>query len=191
MTTNDEVCERERAHLDSFWPDRPREEFRWTRGPIGDRLPAFRVRRAAPVRQDQQWVYATIGVWEATPEEGEALEFFLLSPVESALHVELLAMVANFHADDRYRLSVGRTMDIGRPWLEGSASDHLLVSLPYPYGPSFECCDLEDLHIRFLWLVPVTATEASFVVSEGLEALERRFEAAQLDMVDPRRGSVA
>jgi hypothetical protein len=33
-------------------------------------------------------------------------EFFLLSPSESPFHVELLAMVANLHADPRYRCEV-------------------------------------------------------------------------------------
>jgi hypothetical protein len=191
MITDEEVYEGERAHIDGFWPGRPSKDFEWTLGPIGERLPSFRVRRVAPVRKEEPWVYATIGVWEATAGERDGLEFFLLSPVESPLHVELLAMVANFHADPRYRLSVGRTINIGRPWIAGSAADHLLVSLPYPYGPTFECCDLGDRHIRFLWLVPVTAAEAQLSKEHGLEALERRFEADGLDMIDPRRRSVA
>lgn len=122
--SDDEVYQGERAHLDLSWPDQAVEEY-------SGRLS-----------------------WEATAEEPDGLEFFLLSPTEFALHVELLAMVTNFHADAPYRLSVGRTMNIGRPWIEGLSADHLLVSLPYPYDPSFECCDLDGRQVRFLWLVP-------------------------------------
>jgi hypothetical protein len=54
----------------------------------------------------------------------------------------LLALVAYFHADPRYRLDVGRTMAIGRPWPGRGVSRHLLVALPYPFGPT-----LEHLHV--------------------------------------------
>jgi hypothetical protein len=44
----------------------------------------------------------------STPEtsrvDGHSTQFALLSPEESPFHVELLAMVANLHADPRYRL---------------------------------------------------------------------------------------
>lgn len=64
-------------------------------------------------------------------------------------------MVASFHADERYRLSIGQTVDIGRPWIEGSSADHLLVSLPYPYGPGLEHCEAAGRHVQVLWLVPI------------------------------------
>jgi hypothetical protein len=57
-----------------------------------------------------------------------------LSPTEDPRHVELLAMEADLHADARYRLRAGSAVNIGRPWMDGSRADHLLVSLPYPYG---------------------------------------------------------
>jgi hypothetical protein len=114
----------------------------------------------------------------------------LLSPNESALHVELLAMVTNFHADERYRLALGQTINIGRPWVEGSSCASLLVSLPYSLGSAFEFCDGGEPEIRYLWLVPVTAAEADFLNRNGLEALERRFEEARINAVDANRKSV-
>jgi hypothetical protein len=188
---DDAVFEGLRGHLDAFWPDRPHEEFVWTRGPIASSLPRFRVRRIAPVVPTDPWVYVTVGAWEATSSDVPGSEFFLLSPVENPLHVELLAMVANLHADARYRLRVGSTINIGRPWLDASQADHLLVSLPYPYGPALERCELGERHLRLLWLVPITGTEADLVRGEGLEALESLLDGPEVDVLAPTRRSVA
>lgn len=190
MITDEEVFEGERSHLDEFWPDRSHEEFVWTLGPIGQSLPRFRVRRIAPAERRDPWVYVTVGAWEATAGDAHGTEFFLLSPTEDPRHVELLAMVANLHADVRYRLRVGSTVNIGRPWMEGSAADHLLVSLPYPYGPSLERCELGERHVRFLWLVPITAAEANLVRSKGMEALENLLEQGSVDVISPKRRSL-
>lgn len=180
----------ERAHLDGTWPDHPSEYFDWALGPIHNAVPGFGVRRIGPVRPTDPWVYVSSGAWTATASTGHGLEFMLQSPTESAVHVELLAMVTNFHADPAHRLEVGRTINVGRPWMPGSESDHLIVSLPYPYGPQFECCPAGDFHLRFLWLVPITAAEAQFVRQHGYEELEDRFEAAAIDTLDPNRASV-
>jgi hypothetical protein len=191
VIADEEVFEGERSHLDGFWPDRAHEEFVWTLGPIGQSMPRFRVRRIAPAEPRDPWVYVTVGVWEATADDAHGTEFFLMSPTENPLHVELLAMVANLHADPRYRLKVGSTINIGRPWMGGSVADHLLVSLPYPYGPALELCELGERRVRFLWLVPITAAEANLVRSEGLEALERLLEQSNVDVISPNRRSLA
>jgi hypothetical protein len=190
VITDEEVFEGERSHLNGFWPDRPHEELVWTLGPIMQTLPRFRVRRIAPAERRDPWVYVTVGAWEATADQPHGTEFFLLSPEENPLHVELLAMVANLHADDRYRLNVGSTINIGRPWMEGSTADHLLVSLPYPYGPALEQCELGERHVRYLWLVPITATEANLVRQQGLEVLERLLEQSNVNVMSPKRRSL-
>lgn len=162
----------------------------WTLGPVGVRLPNLRVRRVAPAAPADPWVYVTIGAWASTAEHAHGYEFVLVSPDENPLHVELLAMVAYFHSDARYRLDVGSTMDIGRPWAEGSAADHLLVALPYPFGPTLEDLRVADRHVRFLWLVPITNAEAQFVGSKGLEAFEELLERSLFDVADPLRPAV-
>lgn len=187
---DDEVFDGVRCHLDRFWPDRPHEEFVWTLGPIGETLPRLRVRRIAPTGRREPWVYVTVGAWQATADEPHGTEFVLLSPSENPLHVELLAMVANLHADARHRLAIGSTIDIGRPWMKGSAADHLLVSLPYPYGPALEQCELGERHIRVLWLVPITRAEADLVRAKGLDALERLLEQPNVDVIAPDRRSL-
>lgn len=191
MITTEEVFEGERSHLDGFWPDRSHEEFVWTLGPIGQSpLPRFRVRRIAPAERRDPWVYVTVGAWEATTDDAHGTEFFLLSPTEDPRHIELLAMVANLHADARYRLVVGSTVNIGRPWMDGATADHLLVSLPYPHGPALETCELGERHVRFLWLVPITAAEAALVQSQGMGALESMLEESNVDVISPKRRSL-
>ena len=191
MRTDEAIFDGVRRHLDRFWPDRPHGEFVWALGPISESFPRFRVRRIAPVARRDPWVYVTVGAWEATGADPHGTEFLLLSPAEDPRHVELLAMVTNLHADPRYRLSAGSTMDIGRPWSDGSAADHLLVSLPYPYGPDLEVCDLGERHVRFLWLVPITPAEADLVRSQGAGALERLLEQSGADVIAPARPSLA
>ena len=41
-----------------------------------------------------------------------------------------------------------------------------------------------------LWLLPVTAAERDFKAANGLEALEERFDDAELEYWDTRRASV-
>ena len=67
---------------------------------------------------------------------------------------------------------------------------HVLVSLPYPFGPELEVCAWDGGHARLLWLLPITAAERDFEVAHGLEALEQRFDDAALAYSDTRRGSV-
>ncbi|MDR6416972.1 hypothetical protein J2808_003723 [Pseudarthrobacter sulfonivorans] len=78
------------------------------------------------------------------------------------------------------RLGLGHTVPIGEPWLPGSGCDHLLISLPYPFGPDLQTCHVGDCHIDILWLLPITERERTLKVSSGLESLESRFEEAHL-----------
>ena len=47
-------------------------------------------------------------------------------------------MVANLHADERYPLSLGQTLEVGHGWLPGASADHLLVALPTVFDPELE-----------------------------------------------------
>ncbi|MGB3437193.1 MAG: suppressor of fused domain protein [Actinophytocola sp.] len=101
-----------------------------------------------------------------------------------------MTMVAHLHADPAHRLATGSTINIGRPWMDDAIAGHLLVSLPYPYGPKLEHCDADDTPVQVLWLVPITAAEAGYRRDQGLEALEQLLEADGVDMLDPRRPSL-
>lgn len=162
-----------------------------TPGPIHSRVPNFHVFRLAPTPKEGDWLYVTAGLWEATQHDGHGLEFVLAAPTASDTHVETLTMVAYYHATGgAHKLDHGHTVPIGRPWIEGSACTYLLVSLPYPWGPSLEICTLPDGHLRILWLLPITKAEKVFRHKYGLEALERRFDAEPIIPSEPTRPSV-
>jgi hypothetical protein len=126
--------------------------------------------------------------------DGEySVEFVLLAPDENARHIETLAIVTHYHAITTAKLDVGRIVNCGRPWLHNSACDHLLVSLPYPFGPTLEWCrsGTGGQDTRFLWLLPITASEASYASSWGVDSLEQRFDQCEIDAIDPQRKAVA
>jgi hypothetical protein len=114
----------------------------------------------------------------------------ILSPVEDAIHVETLAMVGHYHANPTYRLNVGATINVGRPWMDGASCARFLVSLPYFAGPKLELCDLSDRRIRFLWLLPITDGEWVFLKAHRQEELEQRLEEAAIDPLDRTRKSL-
>jgi hypothetical protein len=181
--TDDDVYRGLKEHLSRFFPKW--EAFSWNHGPVQRSLPNFRVVRAPPLGPGEPWVYASLGAWEATKDSAHGTEFFLLSPRETPYHVETLAVLADYHADHPVRL--GQTLDLGRPWIEGAAADHVFVTLPYPFGPDFEHFRVDGRHVEFRWLLPITAAEARFLEDNGLEAFEQLLEESGADFADPKR----
>jgi hypothetical protein len=177
-------------HLHGFWPKSSISAEDWDKGPIRENVPGFRVLKLKSDTQQKPVVYVTEGCFASEPGEHIRHEFFLMSPHEEHQHVETLSMLANFHADERLKLDVGSVVSIGDSWLPGSICDHLLISMPYPYGPKLEWLKLSDLCVRFLWALPITSREAAFMELNGLEALEQKFDAATLDYLNPFRASV-
>ncbi len=125
-----------------------------------------------------------------SPAAEHMTEFLISAPTASPTHVETLTMVSYLHSDQRYRLSAGSTLEIGRPWIDGAVHDHLLVSLPYSYGPGLGLCTTSSFRVRVLWLVPISAAEAHFAERNGSEALERMFDDAAIDTLALDRPSV-
>jgi hypothetical protein len=198
------VDEALRAHLRSFFADRTVEELRlgdlaFDTEPLRHVLPDLRLARIPPGERDEEWAYATLGVWQVTAAERERhglVEFVFGAADDRDVHLQILGMVAHYDADPAERLGVGHTLPIGRPWVEGSRCDHLLVSRPYPWGPKLEVCPLGDDHVHFLWLLPITKRERDFKAERddrgenGLEALEQLFDAAAIEWWRPDRPSV-
>ena len=179
-------------HVRGFFEGHGVDVLHHDAGPLRRRVPNLHILRVRPGVRINLWTYVTAGVWEATQENGHGLEFLLAAPFDDAAHVEHLAMCAFYHAGPpEQRLDVGHTVPIGEPWLDESASDHLLVSLPYPYGPDLEVCAWEGGHARLLWLLPITKAEGEYKAANGLEALEARFDEQGIHFWDPERPSVA
>ena len=99
-------------------------------------------------------------------------------------------MVANLHADPRYQIRLGTVLDIGRPRVDDSELTHLLVSLPYPYGPTLEYFQADGFQARILWLLPINSSEAAYASLHGVEELEREFDRSGINYLDVHRSSV-
>jgi hypothetical protein len=173
-------------HYEGCWSTTG-ELVKWRLGPVEQLPPNFGVLVFKPGLHRKMWTYATCGMSQQS--DAVPLELHLFSPIQAEAHVELLTVIAHFHATGAC-LDVGHTVNFGRPWLPQSKCDHGLISLPYLDGPKLEWLALPERRIRFLWLVPITVDELRFKKTHGLEALENRFEERQFNYLDPARSSV-
>jgi hypothetical protein len=179
------------THLKAFFGSSAIERRDRGRGPIHERVPEFGVYVVRPGPRLNLWTYVTTGCWTSINHNGHGLEFVLSANVDSDRHVELLAMLAYYHAGPvSQQLDFGHTVPIGEPWVPGSACTHELIALPYAYGPDFEICSWPGGHIRILAVQPITEPERDFKAAHGIEALEARFERAGIAFADPKRASV-
>jgi hypothetical protein len=180
-----------RRHYEAFWSPGLVEEVPRAGDRAWRRLPDLRIVRIRPVPEPGLWVYATVGAWAGTEDSNHNLEFLAVGRSEAPNLAERLSLVAEYQAGPpSNRLDVGHTIPIGEGWEERSSLDHVLVSLPYLWGPGLEHLVLPDRHIRILWLLPIHGIEAEYRHRFGLEALERRFEQAHFDVLDPSRRPV-
>lgn len=180
------------SHLAKQWPHGQVCEYEWALGPIASSVSDFRVAVVEPNSKDDSWIYSSCGAWKVPVSEDARYEFFLMAPSENAGHVETLAMLANFHADERYEVGPGSIVNLGKPWIDGSSCDHALVSLPYMQGKDFEWLKLGKgfPNLRFLWLVPITEEEAQLARDDGIDALEDLLEEHGVDVLDFGRDSL-
>lgn len=176
-------------HVRAFWPNSVVTEEGFE-GPIQESVPGFKILELASRNEQRPIIYLTLGCFASEPNEHVRHEFFFISPSAVNGLKEILSMLAHYHADKRFRLDVGSIVSIGGPWLPGSQCDHLLISLPYPYGPRLEWLQLQNVCIRFLWALPITAREAAYADLNGYLALEEKFEETKVSYQDPFRLSV-
>jgi hypothetical protein len=189
-TTDASVAVDDQVH--AFFAGHRVESATQDTGPILERVPGFRVHVVAPGPRDPGlWTYVTTGCWDAAHDAGHGIEFVLATRDHTPRAVELLAVVAYYHAGPpEQRLDVGHTVRLGQPWLPGSTCDCALISRPYPWGPNLEVCEWTGGHARLLWVLPITERERDHRGEHGLEALEQRFDDAAIDFTDPERPSV-
>ena len=177
------------AHVREFFVGHWARSHAFDLGTIQDVAPGFHVIEVEPGPKHQLTSYVSVGAGFPDDTERRHLEFLTIVEDASVRHVELLAMAAHYHSTGE-RLDIGHTFPIGEPWIEGSRLDHMLVSLPYPFGPKLEIFDAQGHEAHILWLLPITRAEREYKALHGLEAMEARFEAAGLEYWKPRRKSV-
>jgi hypothetical protein len=175
------------AHVNSFFRGHSSVLETFERGPIGSLVPGFHVIVLEPGPKTACWTYISVGCG-VVGDGSSRLELVAMSGEEEPILVERLAMVTHYHA--RETLGVGHSLPVGEPWTPGSTLEHLLVSLPYPFGEDLELMTDGDEHVHFLWLLPITAAEREYKNREGLEALEELFDQRGIEYSDPNRRSV-
>ena len=179
------------AHLARVFPERALARATLAGEGLVVNLPELAVWELAPPRAEPGTprLYVSSGASAEPMDDGYGLEFALCAPSAEPLAAKLVAMVANLHADPRYPLTLGQVLEIGHPWLPGGSADQLIVALPSSFGPEFEWLSDRERTVRFIWLVPITKTEADFARKRGLDALQERLGAAQLDVAALERPS--
>ena len=150
-------------------------------------FPGLRVLEVQPGPRSSQWVYVSAGFGASHATTGHR-EFFVIGPRKESWLAQVVAMLGPYHRERG--LDFGHTLPLGEPWFPGSGMDHLLMSLPYTFGPELEVLTAGELDVRFMWVLPIHESERRFKVEYGLEALEQRFDDAQLQYADPGRPPV-
>lgn len=178
------------THLARFFPSRSLVAIRWKQPPLMKDLGRFEVLRLSPDTAGSGWLFFSNGASQVKSRFGVRYEFFILSPEDDPIHIETLTMFASFSADPNIEILPAKIVEIGRPWMGSSNLDHLLVSLPYPYGPQLEKCGDGESAVRVLWLLPIAASEAKFAREHGVESLERKFEEQRINYMAVSRPSV-
>jgi hypothetical protein len=173
-------------HVRSAFAGSQFSERRWTQGPSVEEFPDLYVLHATPRKGSTLHVFSTVGA--SNVRSGYHREFLVLANDAGDHHVETLFMVTYYHAHEG--LDVGHTCPIGHGWRPGASCDHLLFSRPYAMDPKFEYLHIGRHEVRFLWALPVYASEVQYRHSHGLEALEKLFDAAKFDLSDEHRSAV-
>ena len=175
-----------KRHLCGLWGAFA-EEAKWPAPPNRAPSPSPTVLVFRPRRERALWTYASCGM--SDPSLPNPLELHLFSKREDQSLIELLTIVADYHRTGS-PLGLHHTVNFGRPWLEGSRCDYGLISLPYLDGPKLEEMRYLNYIVRCLWLIPITRAERDFKANNGVEALERLFDAPPFDYAEPSRPSV-
>jgi hypothetical protein len=178
-----------RGHIRRYFKGHRRYEYGCPDSATTELLPRFRVVRVAPGPKTQMTVYLSLGACEAPGGSQDGSEFLITTSQPEIDAVGILAVAARHH--HARPIGLGDTLPLGGELLWAPAPVHLLVTLPYPFGPELEVCCLGDGgHVRFRWLLPITDAEKRYLDEYGLEALEQAFETAKLNFLSPVRTSV-
>lgn len=156
-------------------------------GPIHQSAPNFTILEIKPGRNRPLWSYATIGMGSGLGIE--PLELHVFSHQQNPRWAEILPAIADYHRSG-HPLSVGHTVNLGVPIMDGSDLSFGLISLPYLDGPELEEFQTKDGLVRCLWLIPISQAELDFKKRYGLEQLEQAFEKRVFDYADSFRKSV-
>ncbi len=140
-------------HVRRFFAGHKVKERQWAESFISELYPDFSVLEIEPGSKAGNWNFVSSGTWEVAQEGAGLTEFTIITDKPGLRQIQILTMNHLYHRD--HNLIVGDSYALGDPWVKGSKCTHMLVSLPYPYGPDFEICAFGDSHLHIYWLLPV------------------------------------
>jgi len=156
-------------------------------GPMRRRDKRFGVVTFEPYDPAGPTLYLSTAITRGT----RSTSFFALADRPARGHVETLTLMAWRHLEGTLPpLQAGTVVPIGRPWLPRSPLSWVLVSPPYPLGPSWPELQLPSGRWDLLWAQPITSREAQYARGYGVEALQRRFSRAGIRFTAGHRDSV-
>jgi Suppressor of fused protein (SUFU) len=177
-----------REHAQGYFVDATISEHQWRDRTIRRFFPQFRVLEISPGSVCNFWTFVSSGGHKTKHKNAGLTEFMIITEKPDLRQIQLLGMNAVYYKD--HYLEPGDSYAIGEPWVAGSRCDHILISLPYPYGQDWEICGLENGHLHIYWLLPITSEEHEYKVKNGAEALEELFERKGLEFWKTGRKSV-
>lgn len=151
---------------------------------------AFSVWRFEVLKGAEPYIaFATIGLSHINPSS--LIELHLLGHAlrDDQPILEALYAVGRY-VETGEKINRGHIVNFGRPYLPGSRCCFGLVSRPYPIGPDLELFRIRSKQVSCFWLLPITNAEREFALEHGLEALEQKFDDAELDFLNAKRESV-
>ena len=175
-------------HYKDVWQNTPVIR-KWEKGPIGILPKKFCVLEFSPTERRKMWTYATCCMSEIN--SSFAIELHLFSDNQNDSLIELLTSVAHYHITGKY-LNLNHIINFGRPWQDNSLCDQGIISLPYLDGPMLENLSIAGSSkiIKFYWLIPITMNEIKYVMENGINSLEEKFELPSFNYIDIHRKSV-
>ena len=169
-------------HYSSIWNNVPVVKY-FGKGPI-EKLPSgFCILEFPPTQNQNMWTYATCCM--SKMDDVQPIELHMYSPKQSPEPLELLTAITDYHVIGK-KLNLNHTVNFGKDPI----CTYGLISLPYLDGVKLENLQVEDKVAKFYWLIPITEKERDFKIKNGIEALEKKFEATQFNYADNHRKSV-
>lgn len=178
------------AHYEQFW-NKPAATYTFNHD-INDAPNPIRLLKFRPHSEDQDWVYASLGLskramirpseWQG-PSENH-VEIFVYVREENDLLFSGLASVALYPFHKKTFISVGHVVPGEKGLIDDSPLTDILFTRPYGEPSEFEIVHGESEHIQMLWAIPIYRSEHLLVKQKGWKALETLFYSNKADTSD-------
>jgi hypothetical protein len=133
--------------------------------------------------------FATAGL---SPTIGQELLFSCHTPQATAKTTKLLGAIAEQLCQGKAGVRRGLVLGPAGPIEDGALVEAFYVCTPVYYPAELEPLDAADLHVHFFWLVPIHASEATWIRAHDDESyrFEDLLQAQDPDLLDLRRAPV-